>query len=37
MAVLPTKDYYRLKEGINEIDKDAFFIVTDSYEVFGGE
>jgi uncharacterized membrane-anchored protein YitT (DUF2179 family) len=37
MAVLPTKDYFRLKEGINEIDKDAFFIVTDTYEVFGGE
>lgn len=37
MAVLPTKDYYRLKEGIKEIDKDTFFIVTDTYEVFGGE
>lgn len=37
MAVLPTKDYYRLKEGIKEIDKNAFFIVTDTYEVFGGE
>ena len=37
MAVLPTKDYYRLKEGIKEIDSEAFFIVTDTYEVFGGE
>lgn len=37
MCVLPTKDYFRLKEGIHEIDKDAFFVVTDSYEVFGGE
>ena len=37
MAVLPTKDYYRLKEGIKQIDKEAFFIVTDTYEVFGGE
>lgn len=37
MCVLPTKDYYRLKEGIHEIDPDAFFVVTDSYEVFGGE
>lgn len=37
MCVLPTKDYYRLKAGINEIDKDAFFVVTDAYEVFGGE
>ena len=37
LCVLPTKDYYRLKSGINEIDKDAFFVVTDAYEVFGGE
>lgn len=37
LCVLPTKDYYKLKAGINEIDKDAFFVVTDSYEVFGGE
>ena len=37
MCVLPTKDYYCLKEGIMEIDKDAFFVVTDAYEVFGGE
>lgn len=37
LCVLPTKDYYKLKEGINEIDKDAFFVVTDAYEVSGGE
>ena len=37
MCVLPTKDYYKLKEGINEIDPEAFFVVTDAYEVFGGE
>ena len=37
MCVLPTKDYYRLKEGIHEIDPEAFFVVTDAYEVFGGE
>ena len=37
MCVLPTKDYYKLTEGIKEIDKDAFFLVTDAYEVFGGE
>lgn len=36
MCVLPTKDYYKLTEGIKEIDKDAFFLVTDAYEVFGG-
>lgn len=37
MCVLPTKDYYRLKEGIKAIDKNAFVVITDSYEVFGGE
>ena len=37
MCVLPTKDYYKLTEGIKEIDEDAFFLVTDAYEVFGGE
>lgn len=37
MCVLPTREYYRLKEGIMELDPNAFFIVTDAYEVFGGE
>ncbi len=37
MTVLPTKDYYLLKEGIRRIDSDAFYIITDTYEVFGGE
>lgn len=37
MCVLPTKEYYKLKAGINEIDKEAFFVATDAYEVFGGE
>ncbi len=37
MCVLPTKDYYRLKAGIAEIDNEAFVVVTDAYEVFGGE
>lgn len=37
MAILPTKDYYLLRDGIKEIDKEAFFIITDTYEVFGGE
>ena len=36
-CVIPTRDYFKLKEGINDIDKDAFFVVTDAYEVFGGE
>ena len=37
MTAIPNKEYFKLKEGIKEIDKDAFFIVTDSYQVYGGE
>ena len=37
MAVIPTREYYRLTEGIKMIDKDAFYIITDTYQVFGGE
>lgn len=37
LCVLPTKDYYKLRAGINAIDKDAFFVATDAYEVYGGE
>ncbi len=36
MCVLPTKEYYIFKEGINKIDPEAFFVVTDAYEVVGG-
>lgn len=37
MTVIPNRDYFRLKEGINEIDMNSFFIVTDAYQVYGGE
>ena len=37
MAVIPTSEYYKLTEGIKMIDKDAFYIITDTYQVFGGE
>ncbi|MEG1350950.1 MAG: YitT family protein [Bacilli bacterium] len=37
LAVIPTKEYFILREGLREIDADAFFVVTDSYEVIGGE
>lgn len=33
MSVIPTKDYYKLREGIKEIDPKAFISITDSYEV----
>ncbi len=37
MVVIPTKEYFIFKEGIHEIDNDSFFVVTDSYQVSGGE
>lgn len=37
MCVIPTNEYYAFKEGIHKIDKNAFFVVTDAYEVYGGE
>lgn len=37
LAVVPTRDYVRLKESIKEIDPKAFFVVTDAYEVKGGK
>ena len=35
-CVIPTMEYYTLKKGILKIDKEAFFVVVDSYEVSGG-
>lgn len=32
MTTIPTRSYFRLKEGVKLIDKNVFFIVTDSYE-----
>lgn len=36
MCIIPTKEYFLVKEGIHEIDPKAFFVVTDAYEVSGG-
>ena len=36
MCVIPTREYYKLKDGISRIDKESFFVITDSYEVKGG-
>ncbi|HHX17120.1 MAG TPA: YitT family protein [Mollicutes bacterium] len=33
MCVVPTRSYFKLKEGIEIIDKDAFIIITDAYEL----
>ena len=36
MCIIPTKEYFIAKEGLHEIDSNAFFVVTDAYEVSGG-
>ena len=33
LAVVPTKSYFIIKEGLKEIDKDIFYLVCDSYQV----
>lgn len=37
MCIVPTKEYFMVKEAIHDIDSEAFFLVTDAYEVYGGE
>lgn len=37
MTTIPTRDYFKLKEGIHEIDDKAFIVITDSYQVKGGK
>ena len=32
MCVVPTIEYVKLREVIEEIDKDAFFLIVDTYE-----
>ena len=36
LCVVPARHYFKLKEGIALIDEEAFFVVTDAYEVRGG-
>lgn len=36
MCAIPTRKYYLARETIMEIDKDAFFLITDTYEIYGG-
>lgn len=36
LCVVPARHYFKLKEGISLIDNEAFFVVTDAYEVKGG-
>ena len=37
MAVIPTSEYYKAKEGILQIDPNAFFNISDSYQVYGAD
>lgn len=37
LTVVPSRDYYKVTEGIKAIDKEVFFVVTDSYQVEGGK
>lgn len=37
MCIIPTKEYFKAKEGIQSIDPNAFFLVTDAYEIKGGK
>ena len=37
LTVIPSREYYKTTEGIKLIDKEAFFMVTDAYEVKGAK
>ena len=37
MVVIPTIEYFKAKEGILEIDPNAFFTISDSYQVYGAD
>ena len=37
LVIIPTREYFRVIEGIKLIDKDVFFVVTDAYQVEGGK
>ncbi len=36
MCAMPTRDYFRAEEIMKTIDKDAFILILDTYEVYGG-
>lgn len=36
MCSVPTRQYYSTKQVIQNIDKNAFFLITDTYEIYGG-
>lgn len=36
MCAVPTRQYYQIKQVIENIDQDVFFLITDTYEIYGG-
>ena len=36
MCAIPTRQYYQVKEVIKNIDEEAFYLITDTYEIYGG-
>lgn len=36
MCAVPTRRYYEVKNMLEEIDNDVFFLITDTYEIYGG-
>lgn len=37
LTVIPSREYYKVTEGIKLLDKDAFFVATDAYQVEGAK
>ena len=37
MCAVPTRQYFEMKNTIQEIDEDVFFLITDTYEIYGGK
>ena len=37
LTIIPSREYYRVTEGIKEIDPNVFFVATDSYQVRGAK
>lgn len=36
LCVMPTRQYFTAKQTIQDIDENAFFLITDTYEIYGG-
>lgn len=36
MCAVPTRHYYEVKDVVQKLDEDVFFLITDTYEIYGG-